>query len=109
MPPAVAIEGHRNHWRCARKIVSPSAEDPWQRLSVVTVTHHSGAVIGDCLRSVARAAEIIVVDNASADATREIVAKIAPRAQIIHNRVGVGFGNGANLGLTVANSEFVLL
>jgi N-acetylglucosaminyl-diphospho-decaprenol L-rhamnosyltransferase len=89
--------------------VSPSPQTSWQRLSVVTVTHHSGAVIGDCLRSVAHAAEIIVIDNASADATRAIVAEVSPTAQIVHNPVGVGFGNGANLGLRIAKSEFVLL
>lgn len=89
--------------------MSTTSTDPWQRVSVVAVTHHSADVIGQCLASVARAGEHIVVDNASEDATREIVARTVPGARIFYNRIGLGFGNGANIGLKAATREFVLL
>ncbi len=83
-----------------------SAED---RVAVVTVTHHSAAVIGACLESVRGTAQIIVVDNASDDDSLAIVARVAPDAEIIRNAVGVGYGNGANQGLARVRAEFALL
>jgi GT2 family glycosyltransferase len=66
-------------------------------------------VIAACLRSVARAGEIIVVDNDSADETRAIVRREAPSATLLHNTVNLGFGNGCNCGIQVARREFLLL
>lgn len=79
------------------------------RVTAVIVTHHSGQVIGACLASLAGLGRIIVVDNASTDDTREIVARTAPGAEVIHNTVGVGYGNGANQGLAQVTGEFALL
>lgn len=89
--------------------MSAISHDPWRRVAVLAVTHHSAAVIGDCLKSVAGASEVIVVDNASADDSCAIVARAAPGARIFHNPVGLGFGNGANIGLGAVTREFVLL
>ena len=89
--------------------MSPTSIDPWQRVAVLAVTHHSAAVIGDCLRSLGGAQEVIVVDNASEDASRAIVAGAVPHVRLFHNRVGLGFGNGANIGLAAVTREFVLL
>ena len=79
------------------------------RVTAVIVTHHSGQVIGACLQSLKGLGRIIVVDNASADDTREIVGRAAPDAEVIHNTVGVGYGNGANQGLALVSGEFALL
>jgi N-acetylglucosaminyl-diphospho-decaprenol L-rhamnosyltransferase len=84
------------------------AQSPWARVSVVTVTHHSAAVIGRCLAALGEGAEIIVVDNASADDTRDIVRRTRPEARLLHNPVGLGYGNGLNCGLRLAGREFVL-
>ena len=87
----------------------PSADNTWQRVAVLAVTHHSGAVIGDCLRALAGAEEVVIVDNASDDDSRDIVAGLVPHVRLFHNRVGLGFGNGANIGLGAVTREFVLL
>lgn len=83
--------------------------DPWQRASVVIVTHHSDAVIADCLAGIGSSAEIIVIDNASDDATLDTVRARAPNATIQRNETGVGYGAGANQGLAEASREFALL
>lgn len=83
--------------------------DAWSRVAVVAVTHHSAAVIGACLESVRRAAQIIVVDNASDDDTCAIVERVAPNAELIRNAVGVGYGNGANQGMERVRVAFALL
>jgi GT2 family glycosyltransferase len=76
---------------------------------VVTVTHWSAAVIGTCLAAVGEGADVIVVDNASGDATLDIVGRGRPDARVLRNSVGIGFGNGANRGIAAADREFILL
>lgn len=88
---------------------SASHSDPWQRVSVVTVTHHSRAVIENCLSGIGGGAEVIVIDNASDDGTPDLVRQLVPGARIQENAVGVGYGAGANLGLAQVTREFALL
>ena len=83
--------------------------DAWARTTTIVVTHHSSAVIGPCLDSVARSARIIVIDNDSTDNTLDIVRERAPGAEIIQNAVGVGYGNAASQGLALAQTEYALL
>ncbi len=86
-----------------------SARNAWDRTTAIVVTHHSRAVIGPCLDSVARSARIIVVDNESADDTLDIVRERAPQAEIVQNQVGVGYGNAASQGLALVKTEYALL
>jgi GT2 family glycosyltransferase len=83
--------------------------DPWSRVAVVTVCHHSGAVIADCLRSLGAASRIVVVDNASGDDTVAVAAAARPEVLVIENSENLGFGVGCNLGLEQVDAEFVLL
>ncbi len=83
--------------------------DAWQRVSVVVVTHHSGAVIRQCLEPLGKAAQIVVVDNASDDNTLDIVGEVAPQCDVLRNQVGAGYGNGASQGLALVQTEFALL
>jgi GT2 family glycosyltransferase len=89
--------------------MSPAHADPWSRVAVVTVTHHSATLIERCLASVAKAAQVIVVDNASDDGTPGVARRVLPSAQLIENRIGRGFGNGCNQGLERVDVEFALL
>lgn len=77
-------------------------------MTVVTVTHYSERVIGECLRSLPADLPVVVTDNGSRDGTRAII-QAAPQATLIANDVGVGFGNAANQGLARTDSEFVLM
>lgn len=83
--------------------------DWWSRVAVVTVTHHSAGLVEGCLRSVAKARQVIVVDNASDDDTPSVVRRVLPGAHLIENDVGRGFGNGCNQGLAAVEAEFALL
>lgn len=80
----------------------------WNRVSVVTVTHDSADVVERCLRSVAAAHEVIIVDNASGDTTRDRVHGTLPGAVLIENQTNIGFGNACNAGYARASTEFVL-
>lgn len=88
---------------------SASQPDPWGRVSVVVVTHHSSAVIRSCLKGLGASAELIVIDNASDDETLDIVTTATTDARIEKNTTGVGYGAGANQGLACVTREFALL
>ncbi|MGD1934081.1 MAG: glycosyltransferase family 2 protein [Candidatus Phaeomarinobacter sp.] len=79
------------------------------RLTVVTVTHNGGLVIGGLLDSLPPTVPLIVVDNASTDDTLDIVLAKRPDAQILRNHVGQGYGRGASRGLAAVTTEFALL
>ena len=85
------------------------SNDPWRRVSVVIVTHHSRAVIKDCLAEIGASAEVVIIDNASDDDTPDLARRARPDAIIRKNGVGVGYGAGANLGLMSVAREFALL
>lgn len=92
-----------------RETNSDISDESWNRVSVVIVTHHSSAVIATSLASLGKGAEVIVVDNASEDDTREIARRTRPDIRLVHNLVGLGYGNGANCGLKLASREFVVI
>lgn len=81
----------------------------WSRVTAITVAYNSAAVIGRCLASVAPAARIIVVDNASRDDTIARAKASLPTAKILESGGNLGFGRGNNIGLEQVGTEFALL
>jgi len=81
------------------------------RVSIVLVTWNSAPYLRRCLDGILqqtyRDRELIVVDNASADASVEIVAPHATR--VIRNDTNRGFSAAVNQGLAVASGEFLLI
>lgn len=53
--------------------------------------------------------EIIIIDNASTDGSREMLKLKFPKVRTIFNRENVGFGRGNNQGIRAANGEYILL
>jgi N-acetylglucosaminyl-diphospho-decaprenol L-rhamnosyltransferase len=77
-------------------------------IGVIIVTYNSACHIGACLdAALATGADIVVVDNASSDATLDEVKRRAVR--LIANRENRGFAAAANQGFAVLNSRYVLL
>jgi GT2 family glycosyltransferase len=77
-------------------------------VAIVIVTHNSGAEIGECLDAAAKTgAEIVVVDNASEDATvREVTQR---NAALIANRVNRGFAAAVNQGIQHVTAPLIVL
>jgi len=83
-------------------------------LSAVLVTYNSAdgiaATLDQLEASLAhRSAEIIVVDNASADGTVQIAKRHIRRGHVVQLPTNIGYGPGLNVGLAVANGSRVLL
>ena len=82
------------------------------RVAVVVVTYNSAAEIGGCLDALARCnfrpeLEIVVVDNASADRTRDEVVRRGIR--LIANSAITGFAAAVNQGVRVTSAPLILL
>jgi GT2 family glycosyltransferase len=85
-------------------------------LSVVIPVRNAAQHLGSQLRSLARqdwsgAWEVIVADNGSSDATRDVAASFAgtlPLLRIVESREGIGHAVAANGGIGAARGEKIL-
>lgn len=80
-------------------------------LAAVIVTYNSERVIEGCLTALRAVPDIdvIVVDNASADRTLDVVAATMPAARIVRRPDNGGFATGVNAGITAAGEADVLV
>ncbi|HRQ36650.1 MAG TPA: glycosyltransferase family 2 protein [Chloroflexota bacterium] len=83
-------------------------------LSIIIVNYNTCQLLDDCLASLSTAVpppgglEIIVVDNASADDSVDMVRQKYPAIQVVALPQNVGFSAGNNRGLDIAAGEYVL-
>ena len=82
------------------------------RVSALIVTYNSAEVIGACLDALFlqeyQPLEIIIVDNASTDATRQLLESYEPRCQVLANTTNVGFCAGQNQAMRAASGDWLL-
>lgn len=79
-------------------------------VGVAIVTHNSDGVIGACLDACLAhgLTRIVVIDNASSDATREIVLR-RPAVQWVANTANGGFARGVNQAMRILETPLVLV
>ena len=75
----------------------------------MVVTYNSAHCIAPLAAGLGGLPHVVVVDNASADDTREQVAKHLPKAQCIALSANAGYGVANNCGLETVSTEFALL
>lgn len=80
-------------------------------VGAVVVNHDAGAALQACVASLRAEAvgDVVVVDNASSDASSEALVAADPDARVVHSRRNLGYGAGANRGLALLDNEFVLV
>ncbi|HQU32446.1 MAG: glycosyltransferase family 2 protein [Planctomycetia bacterium] len=83
------------------------------KVSVILVNYNSAVLLRQCLKSVYEQTkgisfEVIVVDNASSDDSRQIVHSEFPDVKLIESPVNLGFSRGNNLGASVAKGKYLL-
>ena len=83
-------------------------------LSVIIVNYNVKDFLEQALISIRRAlqniqSEIIVVDNASVDGSVQMLKERFPDVHLIESKKNVGFSAGNNLGINIANGEFIVL
>ena len=80
-------------------------------VTIVIVTYNSSDVLGDCLASIAlhaRGSRVVVVDNASDDAS-VAVAQSVPGVSVIRATSNEGFSKANNRALRTIETEFALI
>lgn len=83
-------------------------------LSVVVVSYNTVDLLRDCLQSVyvhvpAEGLQVVVVDNASADASARMVREEFPQALLIANDTNVGYAAAVNQGLRAVEADYALI
>lgn len=82
------------------------------RFSIVIVAYGSERHIRQCLESIFKqdfhSYEIIVIDNASRDRTREIIDEYKTMVRIKNNDKNFGFSEGVNMGISMSGGEYIL-
>jgi len=83
-------------------------------LSIIILTHNTCDLLRTALKSIYDRTkhivfEVIVVDNASLDGTREMMASEFPKTQYLYNQKNVGFTRGNNQGIRISKGRYVLL
>jgi hypothetical protein len=82
------------------------------RLSVVIVSYNTEALLRNCLGSIVpqagTEAEVIVVDNASTDGSRTMLAKEFPSVRTILNGSNMMWAGGNNQGASAATGDLLL-
>ena len=83
-------------------------------LSIVVVSYNTCRLLDDCLRSLYAAdappggMEVIVVDNASADGSAEMVRQYYPQARLIVSAENRGYSAANNQGAAAATGDYLL-
>src|SRR5262249_34494993 len=81
-------------------------------VSVLVTTFNSAKFLQECLNSIQRQTykpvEVIVVDNASTDGTRETLGAAGSRVQCIYNATNRGFASAQNQAAALAQGDWLL-
>ena len=83
-------------------------------ISIIVVTWNCKRYVEECLTSLSNgledfATEIIVIDNASTDGTREMIQNQFPNVRFIETGINLGFARGNNVGMRLALGRYVCL
>jgi GT2 family glycosyltransferase len=83
-------------------------------VSIIIVSWNTRDLLADCLRSIAQTAgdvgvEIVVVDNASADGSQDMLRQRFPHVHLIANPENAGFARAVNQGVGAATARALLL
>ncbi len=89
------------------------ATDKLPDVSVIIVNWNTRDMLADCIRSVQQQtvarAEVIVIDNCSADGSACMLRELFPEVVLIENRDNRGFAQANNQGLALARGDYLLL
>ena len=81
-------------------------------VAVVIVTYNNEGDIFECISSLQASSDtiidLLVIDNASQDATREVIRNSFPRVQVISKSANTGFASASNEGARRSSSSYLV-
>jgi GT2 family glycosyltransferase/SAM-dependent methyltransferase len=104
-----------NTWQKRFEVLAPAVRDKFPKASIIVVTYNNLNLNRLCLEGLYRHTEwpnfeVIVVDNASADGTREYLEEATfQNLRVVLNKTNMGFAAANNIGLAMATGEYLVL
>ena len=97
-----------------RQPVNDSEAEPAIALSIIIATYNARELLADCLQSIyqnppSEPYEVIVVDDASADATSEMVRARFPQVRLLRNEVNRHYATSNNRAFQLARGQYLFL
>ncbi|MBK7455219.1 MAG: glycosyltransferase [Anaerolineales bacterium] len=86
-----------------------------RKVSIIIPNYNGQRYLGECIDSLFQLDfprenyEIIVVDNASSDTSREFILSRYPDVVLIESKENLGFASGCNLGIKNSRGEYIVL
>ena len=81
-------------------------------VSITIVTWNSERYLDECFAALERQdyreCEVVIIDNASSDGTREKLRQVEGRWKVIYNQTNVGFAAGQNQAIRASQGDWVL-
>lgn len=82
-------------------------------VSIIILNYNAGDLLLDCVNSIQKSNydnfEIILVDNMSTDNSHKKCKEMFPNVKLIENSENLGYCEGNNVGLRIANGQFVVV
>src|SRR5205814_1550117 len=103
-----SLNEHRPAW------VGSGTRQATLPVAVSIVSYNTAELLRRCIESVVRTsnglvAEIVVVDNASSDASADLIAETFREVRVIRNPTNVGFGRAHNQALAATTAPYLLV
>jgi GT2 family glycosyltransferase len=100
--------------RRGEETMTTAAADYLFDVSILVVSLNTRNILRECLKSIISSSgslrvQVIVVDNASTDGSREMVEEEFPQALLIRSEVNLGFGRANNVGFQAARGRYIVL
>lgn len=117
-PEERAAFGKENDWQARYDAFSALCVGAVPKVSIIVLTYNNLELNKKCIQSILDKTayplyELIVVDNASTDGTREYLEELqkqkVPKVKVILNDENKGFAGGNNVGIRAAEGDYVLL
>jgi GT2 family glycosyltransferase len=107
----------QNTWEERYTRIAGAIKERFAPVSVIVLTYNGLALTRACLESIVRSTqwpnlEIVIVDNASSDGTRELVTDFARThegVKLLLNETNEGFARGNNRGLQTAEGDYLVM
>lgn len=117
LPDVVAGAGRRARWMRAERPAAPlrmaGRRDGDPDVSLVVVSFNTRDSLRSCLERLSRTSgvvqEILVVDNASADGSADMVEREFPQVRLLRSPVNLGFAAANNLAFRSCRGRYVVL
>ncbi len=77
--------------------------------SIIIPNFNGKDFLNDCLKSLPKKQEIIIIDNGSTDNSLQLAKKLIPNIKIIKNNQNLGFAKAVNQGITAASNKYIAL